>query len=129
MAYKSSYKFIYKALKTALERQGVPVGGTSKIPRVELHSFIESQALDKEGRVRQISCVMESMSNVSLEDSEYLNAVNLEKLAAIGNIDDNNFSLLGIIPNQLQDLTEASDSDSIIYRQLQSLDITIEQLS
>ena len=128
MAYKSAYKFIYKALRDALVRTGVVVGETASSARVELHSFIESQALDKTGKVRQVSCVMESMSNVSLEDSVYLNEINLQRIQGLST-QDTDFRIVGIIPNQLQDLTEASDSERIIYRQLQSLDITIEQIS
>ena len=128
MAYKSAYKFIYKALRDALVRTGVPVGGTASYPRVELHSFIESQALDKEGRVRVISCTMESMSDTSLEDCVYLNEINLERLENITTVGAD-FTIIGIIPNQLQDLSETTDTKNILYRQLQSLDITIEQTS
>lgn len=127
MAYKTAYKFIYGSLVAALQRQGVKVGTTAGYPRVELHSFIENQSLDKEGKVRQISCVMESISDTSLEDAIYLNEINLEKVMPL-ETENTQFRILGVLPTQLQDLTETLETKAILYRQLQSLDITIEQL-
>lgn len=127
MAYKTAYKFIYGSLVAALQRTGVKVGTTAGYPRVELHSFIENQPLDKEGKVRQISCVMESMSDTSLEDAIYLNEINLEKVMPL-ETENTQFRILGVLPTQLQDLTETLETKAILYRQLQSLDITIEQL-
>lgn len=127
MAYASAYRHIYAALIAALKRNGVYVGNGAECPRVELHSFNEQQSLDKGGSVRVVSCTMESMSAKSPDEVVKLNEDNLRCLASTS-ITGDVFAVVGIVPTQLTDLTEVSDSKPILYRLLQTLDIYIQQL-
>lgn len=124
--YKSSYKKIAQALHATLSREGVTVGGTAGYPRVECHSFIENAPLDKDGSVRVLACTVESMSTVSPEDAARMNADNLERLGSF-EYQDSDFKVIGIVPTQLQDLTETSDPQKILHRVLQSIDIYVQQ--
>ena len=126
MASKSAYRFAYKALKAALTRTGVVIGRTSGYPRVELHSFTEGEGLDKGGAVRTVACIVESMSATSLDAAVTLNEGNLAALASLA-AEDNDFRICGWRPTQLQDLTEATDTKAVLYRQLQNIEIFIQQ--
>jgi len=126
MAYKSAYKTINKDLRTCIKRTGVKVGETAGYPRVELHSFAEQSPLDKGSAVRVINCVMESITTNSLADAITLNEDNLSLLPSLASTSQD-FTILGVNPAGLQELTENADSKEILYRVLQSLDIYIEQ--
>ena len=127
--YSSSYQTIAAALASALSREGVFVGGTAGYPRVELHSFVENAPTDKGSAVRVISCVVESMSNRSAEQAAALNADNLTVLAEFRYEDDGKtFRVFGVVPTQLQELTETSDPQMFLYRVLQTIDIYVQQL-
>lgn len=123
----AAYRFTYKAIAAAIARSGVVIGRTGGYPRVELHSFVEGERMDKGGAVRTIACVMESMSATSLEACVTLNEGNLAALEGL-NAADTDFRVIGWRPTQLQDLTEATDSKAVLYRQLQSLEIFIQKL-
>lgn len=125
--YKASYKDICVALYSALAREGVKVGNTADIPRVELHTFIEGQTQDKGGAVRVITCTMESLSPASPEAAADLNAGNLTALDGF-TYQGENFRVFGVIPTQLNELTETSDPQAIVYRVLQTIDIYVQQL-
>ena len=125
--YSSSYASIASSLVTTLSREGVPVNGTAGYPRVELHTFIENPATDKGGAVRVLSCIVESMSNKSAADAATMNAGNLALLGAM-TYTGTDFRLVGIVPTQLQELTESTDPQMILYRVLQTIDIYIQQL-
>lgn len=125
---RSTQGQIYKALRTQLLRPGIPVGETAGYPRVEIHSFAINAPGDKDGMVRTIVCTVESMSTRSYGDAVAMNEENLEKLAsddwyAIGN----DLRILGVIPDQLTELTEALETQEILYRQLQSINIIVWQ--
>lgn len=128
MMYKSSQGEIYKAMRSRLARKGVAVGETAGYPRVEIHSFTENAPTDKDGRVRVVSCVVESMSVTSYGHSVSMNEENLARLLAgdwhtLGNA----FQVLGVVPDQLTELTESLETKEILYRQLQRVNITIWQ--
>ena len=125
--YKSSYKAIASALATTLSRAGVSVNGTAGYPRVELHTFIENTPSDKGGAVRVLSCIVESMSAKGAADAASMNADNLALLGAM-TYTGTDFALVGIVPTQMQELTETSDPQMILYRVLQTIDIYIQQL-
>lgn len=125
--YSSSYKTIAAVLVSALEREGVAVGNTASYPRIELHTFIEAPAMDKGNAVRVLSCIVESMSNRSAGLAADMNAENLSRLGALA-YSGEDFAIVGIVPTQLQELTETSDPQLILYRVLQSIDIYIQQL-
>lgn len=122
----SAYGSVYAALKASLTREGIKVGGTANYPRIEIHSIIEGERQDKDGRMRQLTCTVESMSNRSLVEAVNLNDANLRLLTE--NVPQiSGWTVVGIVPGQLQDLTETSDPQKILYRLLQELVIFVEQ--
>lgn len=127
MKYKSAQGEVYKALRKVLLRDGVPVGETAGYPRVEIHSFTENAPLDKDGMVRTLSCIVESMSVKSYGEAVSMNEENLERLLDNGAIIAEGFTILGIVPDQLTELTETLETQEILYRQLQRINITIWQ--
>lgn len=122
----SGYRTIYNALVSRLSRSGVTVGKTAKVPRVEIHSIREGERLDKDGALRQISVIVESISNTSLGNATTMNEDNL-KLLTENELELSGWTCLGIIPVQLQDLTESSDTNKILYRLLQEVTIFLEK--
>lgn len=122
----SSYRTIYNALVSRLSRSGVTVGKTAKVPRVEIHSIREGERADKEGALRQINLIVESISNTSLGNAVTMNEDNL-KLLTEYELELDGWKCLGILPVQLQDLTESSDTNKIIYRLLQEVTIFLEK--
>ena len=127
MSYKSSQGEVYKALRRQLVRQGIPVGETADYPRVEIHSFTENAPEDKDGRLRSLSCTVESMSVKSYGESVAMNGENLQRLMAEGWGIGKDFSIIGIIPDQLTELTETLETKEILYRQLQRINVLIWQ--
>lgn len=127
MSYKSAQGEIYKALRRQLLRPGIPVGETADYPRVEIHSFTENAPQDKDGILRSMSCIVESMSVKSYGDAVTMNADNLERLLAEGWGVDKGFTIIGITPDQLTELTETLETQEILYRQLQRINVVIWQ--
>lgn len=128
MIYRSSQGEVYKAIRARLTRKGVAVGETAGYPRVEVHSFTENAPTDKDGRVRVVSCVVESMSVTSYGHAVSMNEENLARLlAGDWHVLGNTFEVLGVVPDQLTELTESLDTKEILYRQLQRFNITIWQ--
>lgn len=127
MAYRSAQGEVYKALRKQLLRDGIPVGETANYPRIEIHSFTENAPTDKDGMVRSLSCVVESMSVKSYGDAVTMNEGNLERLLEDGWGIDNGFTILGITPDQLTELTETLETQEILYRQLQRINVLIWQ--
>ena len=126
--YRSSQGEVYKALRRQLMRDGVAVGETADYPRVEIHSFAENAPQDKDGQVRTLSCVVESMSVHSYGHSVTMNEDNLERILADGwHVLGNGMTILGVVPDQLTELTETLDTKEILYRQLQRINLTIWQ--
>lgn len=127
MSYRSAQGEIYKALRRQLLRPGIPVGETADYPRVEIHSFTENAPQDKDGRLRSMSCIVESMSVKSYGDAVAMNADNLERLTSEGWGVDKDFTIIGITPDQLTELTETLETQDILYRQLQRINLLIWQ--
>lgn len=127
MAYRSAQGEVYKALRKQLLRDGIPVGETANYPRIEIHSFTENAPTDKDGMVRTLSCVVESMSVKSYGDAVTMNEGNLERLLDEGWGIDKGFTILGITPDQLTELTETLETQEILYRQLQRINVLIWQ--
>lgn len=127
MSYKSAQGDLYKALRRQLLRPGIPVGETASYPRVEIHSFTENAPLDKDGFMRSVSCIVESMSVRSYGDAVAMNADNLGRLLADGIDAGNDFIIVGITPDQLTELTETLETKEILYRQLQRINVLIWQ--
>ena len=126
--HESGYGPVYKAVVTCLTREGVTVGRTTSMPRVEVHSITEGERLDKEGQVRQVSLTVESIGNASLAATAAMNERNIELMTA-GITLPEGWNCLGVVPDQLQDLTETSDTAKIIYRLLQTFTIWVERVN
>lgn len=127
MSYKSAQGDLYKALRRQLLRPGIPVGETAEYPRVEIHSFTENAPQDKDGFMRSVSCIVESMSVRSYGDAVAMNADNLGRLLADGMDAGKDFTIVGITPDQLTELTETLETQEILYRQLQRINVMIWQ--
>ena len=125
--HESAYHGVYKAVVARLTRQGVIVGKTAHIPRIEVHTITEGERLDKEGEVRQLNLTVESISNSSLAAAVAMNEKNIELLTSELVLPEG-WTCLGVVPEQLQDLTESSDTNKIIYRQLQSFAVWVQRI-
>lgn len=126
--FSSAYKAIVSGLHNLLARTGVYVGEGASYPRVEVHTVTESERLDKGGDLRRLSLTIESISNVSMAECNTLLQDNLDLLADGGlDVTPDGFAVVGVIPTQLQDLTESSDTNKIIYRLLQQVDIIVQR--
>ena len=125
--HESAYGPFYAAVVARLERTGVRVGKTAAAPRIEVHTITEGERLDKEGQVRQLSFTVESISRSSISDAVAMNDVNVELLTSGVELPEG-WRCLGILPDQLQDLTETSDTNKIIYRLLQGFTAWVERV-
>lgn len=126
--FRSAYSAVYRGIVSALSALGLPVNGTADLPRVELHSFTENEPLDKEGRTRSLTVVVDSMSETSVSEAVGLAETSVAGL--IGSALDlgEGFRVLGVLPTQLQDLPETSDSQKVIYRVLQTFNVFVTQI-
>ena len=125
---RSTQGQVYKALRAQLLRSGVSVGDTAGFPRVEIHSFAEAALTDKDGTVRTVSCTVESMSTRSYGDAVAMNEENLAKLSEDGwHVIGIGLTVLAVFPDQLTELTEAMDTQEILYRQLQRINVILWQ--
>lgn len=124
----SAYKPLYATLVTALAREGIYVGRTAGYPRVEVHTINEGERLVKDGSLRMVSATVESMTTDSLISAEQMNAANLSTIGALTQTSDNQWKIVGVVETQLQDLTETADTQTIIYRLLQNIEVYLEPL-
>lgn len=124
--HTSAYAPLYSAVAARLIRAGVWIGGTAGYPRVEIHSITESERLDKEGRLHQLTLIVDSISNVSLDEAVTMNDDNLTLLTG-SELTVDGWDVIGIVPTLLQDLTETSDSQAILYRLTQQFTVFICQ--
>ena len=122
----SGYRTVYNAVVERLAREGVTIGSTAKHPRVEIHSIRENERLDKDGALRQISLTVESISNRALSEAVTMNEDNLRLLTEY-ELELDGWKCLGVVPVLLQDLTETSDTNKILYRLLQEVTIFLEK--
>lgn len=120
---------VYKALISGLTRKGVKVGGTASYPRVEVHTVVEQEPIDKGGIVRTITCIVESMSEDKMADVMQMNEDNLERLVAQALNLGESWRIIDIIPGQLQELTESTETKKILYRLLQNITVYVERLT
>ena len=126
--HESAYGPVYSAVVARLTRQGVTVGRTAFMPRVEVHTITEGERLDKEGQLRQFSFTVESIGNASLAATAKMNEDNVRLLTSEGFALPEGWRLVGVVPEQLQDLTETSDTAKIIYRLLQGFSLWAERV-
>ena len=119
---------VFKGLRSSLTRTGVNVGGTADYPRVEIHSITESEWLDK-GWLKRITCVVECLSDKRIADVVEMNRENLSRMLEQSMALDENWTLVGFVAGQAQELTETTDTKAIIYRLLQNMTIYVERLT
>ena len=117
---------VFKGLRSALNRQGVNVGGTADFPRVEIHTISESEWLDK-GWLKRISCVVECMSDRRIADVVEMNEENLLRLMEKSIDLGSEWKIIGMVAGQAQELTETTDTKAIIYRLLQNMTVYVER--
>jgi hypothetical protein len=127
--FMSALGAVYKGLVARLTRKGVNVGGTASYPRVEVHSVTEQEPLDKGGIVRSISCIIECMSEDKISNIMDMNEDNLTRLLGDALDLGSSWRLIGINPGQLQQITETTDTNKILYRLLQNVTIYVERLT
>ena len=128
--HTSAYAPVYAAVVSRLERTGVRVGRTAGYPRIEVHTITEGERLDKDGSLRELHLTVESIGNASLAATAAMNERNIELLTEQLDVQDDatsGWNCIGVVPDQLQDLTESSDTAKIIYRLLQSFTIFVER--
>ena len=117
---------VYKAVRQALTRTGVYVGETADYPRVEIHSITESEWLDK-GSLKTVSCIVECISDKRIADVIEMNAENLRRMLESQLNLDKGWKVVGVIPGQLQSLTETTETKEILYRLLQNITIYVQR--
>lgn len=127
--FMSALGAVYKGLVARLTRKGVNVGGTASYPRVEVHSVTEQEPLDKGGIVRSISCIIECMSEDKISNIMDMNEDNLTRLLGDALDLGSSWRLIGINPGQLQQITETTETNKILYRLLQNVTIYVERLT
>ena len=127
-AYASVYALLVRRLR---QRTDVPVGSTASVPRVEVHTFTEQARQDKGGRVRQLSCIVETIHNSSFEETAIIADENLALLTSglptEGTDEVAVTRIFAVVPEQRQDLTETSDTQKIIYRVLDTITVWVEE--
>ena len=117
----------YKALVAKLTRKGVNVGGTAAYPRVEVHSVIEAPAMDKGGKIKSLTCTVECITEDKMSSVLQLNQDNLELLLNNSLAIESPWHIIGIDAGTGQQVTEMSDTNTILYRIIQDLTIYVEQ--
>ena len=125
----SALASVFKMIRTALTREGVKIGGTANMPRVEIHSVVEDAPQTKDNAVRSITCTIECVSDEKVADIVTLLEGNVEKLFADAGLSLTGYDVIGIVPGQIRlfDEQEAQDSSAVFYRVLQDVTVWVEK--
>ena len=120
---------IFKALRRALTRTGVKVGGTAGYPRVEIHSVVEDAPSTKDNAVRSITATIECISDKKVEDIITLAEGNIARIFSTAGLSATGWTIFGIIPGQVRLFEEqaAQEQTAVIYRILQDVTIWAEK--
>lgn len=127
MGLFSAIGAVFKAMRSALNRAGVNVGGTAGYPRIEIHSITESEFLDKTNTLKRMTCIVECMSTERMSDVFAMNEENLRRMLEQSLSLDNGWHIVGIDPGQVQELTETTETQPILYRLMQNVTIYVER--
>lgn len=119
---------VFKALRGALNRSGVNVGGTADYPRIEIHTITESEWLDKDWSLKRISCIVECISARRMSDVLEMNDENLRRMLKDSLHLDNGWHIVSIELGQAQELTETSETQALLYRLMQNVTIYVERV-
>lgn len=106
---------LFRHLTKAMQRKGVSVGSTAGYPRAEISSINEQSSLDKTGEVRQISVVIDAMSNKSLGEALAISQENLDRIKEAED-ETKSFTILGVTESTANTLEEVSDTQVLLYR-------------
>ena len=126
MGVLSAIAIAYRSIVDRLKRKGVFVGGTGNYPRVEVHSFNEPTPLCKDGSIRVVNCVVESISDKRLDESLAMNEENIRRLVEERMQLDDNCELIGVEIGQQQGMIEQTESKGVLYRMLTNVKIYLE---
>lgn len=96
-----------------------------KYPKIDLHSWIENSAIDKEQGVREISFIVEGYSNKSYEEAVSIADEVAEKLCE-NNLHIDGIEVVSILPDGSEEIEEDDNNNIVIYRQLNRLVATIK---
>ena len=124
----SSLGSVYKLLRSALARKGVDVGGTAGYPRVEIHTIIESAPMDKAGDMKYVSAIVECISEKKMQDVIEMNNENLHRMLGESLGIEDGWRVCGVAQGQVQQLTESTETNAILYRLLQNVTIYVERI-
>ena len=120
---------VFKAMRNALNRSGVNVGGTADYPRVEIHTITESEWLDKGHTFKRITCIVECISARRMADVLEMNEENLRRMLEESLSLDDGWHIVSIVEGQAQELTETSETQALLYRLMQNLTIYVQRLN
>ena len=118
---------VFKALRGALTRSGVNVGGTADYPRIEIHTITESEWMDKTQSLKRITCVVECMSAKRMYDVLEMNEENLARLLSDSLTLGDDWHIVGIETGQARELTETTETQPVLYRLMQNVTIYVER--
>lgn len=127
--FMSALGSVYRALVARLTRKGVNVGGTAGYPRVEVHSIIENEPMDKGWNLRTISCIVECISKERMSDVMQMNEDNLSLILEQELNISEPWAIIGIQPGQSQEITEVSETNAVLYRLLQNVIVYVERIT
>lgn len=127
--FTTSIAEVYKAIRRALMRNGVKIGGTASYPRVEIHSVTEEAPADKDYRVRGVTVTIEAVSDEKIADVVNLVEGNIAKLFDAAGLSMTDYDFIGLAEGQVRMFQEQESTDSakVIYRILQDVTIWIEK--
>lgn len=126
--FVTALKRVYGAIASAIvSEQGVMVGRTADPNRVELHSWNEGEPMDKDNRVRQLSCIVESMSTTSLGVALSNAEKSVTTILSEQDIVPEGFKIVGVIPADITQTEEMSEANNTIYKVLATMRIYVEK--
>lgn len=126
MAYAYHKKSLFKAVISfvkGLNPSWIDKG--VKYPKIDLHSWIENPATDKEEGLREISFIVEAYSNTS-----YSEAVEMADAVATGlmntTLEVEGAEVVSILPDGSEEIEEQDNNNVVLYRQLNRIVVTIK---
>ena len=96
-----------------------------KYPKVDLHSWIENQPIDKESSVREISFIVEAYSNTSYDEAVTIADAVAQRLCNEP-ITVEGAKVVSVVPDGSEEIEEQDNNNVVLYRQLNRLVVTIK---
>ena len=101
------------------------IGKGVKYPKIDLHSWIENPAIDKEQGIREISFIVEAYSNNSYDEAVNAADIIAERLCE-NTLQADGLEIISIVPDGSEEIEEQDNNNIVIYRQLNRLIATIK---